>query len=308
MCCAKAPSPSSRRCRRPSTGSPLPCSDSSTASSNLAGLRVGERSSPRPRQGARGTGTSHRRPRGAGAPARADQRARGRRASCRRSPPASTHRVRPRSTRCDSSTRVPNDGIVAGQAVDRRGRTRGSRRPRVGERCTYPAHHRPSRVRRGYGCSPPMRRGSSRVAGDGPLRLEMFRAHRAGAYEGALVVTDGSRYPPGLVVGTCRRDGRGRGWVRAAHAGWILHPTRLSEIDYVKVIVGFSPIDVGLESGRTGPHRNLHGVGGGTGRSADASITHRRSSLIAVVIAIVLQTTVFGAGQDRAPRRRLRRS
>lgn len=82
--------------------------------------------------------------------------------------------------------------------------------------------------------------------GDGPLRLEMFRATEP-VRSGALVVTDGSRYPPGLVVGTVTTTAD-------AEVGFVLRTqvdpaARLSEIDYVKVIVGFSPIDAGLEDG-----------------------------------------------------------
>ncbi len=80
--------------------------------------------------------------------------------------------------------------------------------------------------------------------GDGPLRLEMFRAKEA-VYEGDRVVTDGSRFPPGIAVGTVRRTA-------AAEVGFVLRgqvdpAARLSEIDYVKVIIGWSPIDATLE-------------------------------------------------------------
>ena len=82
--------------------------------------------------------------------------------------------------------------------------------------------------------------------GDGPLRLEMFRAEEA-VYEGDRVVTDGSRFPPGIPVGTVHRTAD-------AEVGFVLRgevdpAARLSEIDYVKVIVGWSPIDAGLEEG-----------------------------------------------------------
>lgn len=80
--------------------------------------------------------------------------------------------------------------------------------------------------------------------GDGPLRLEMFRAKEA-VYEGDRVVTDGSRFPPGIAVGTVRRTA-------AAEVGFVLRgqvdpAARLSEIDFVKVIIGWSPIDAGLD-------------------------------------------------------------
>lgn len=84
--------------------------------------------------------------------------------------------------------------------------------------------------------------------GDGPLRLEMFRATEP-VREGALVVTDGSRFPPGLVVGTVAETA-------SAEVGFVLRSTvdpnaQLSKVDYVKVIIGFSPIDAGLEEGTT---------------------------------------------------------
>jgi rod shape-determining protein MreC len=79
--------------------------------------------------------------------------------------------------------------------------------------------------------------------GDGPLRLEMFRAKEP-VSQGDRVVTDGSRFPPGIPVGNV---------VRAADAevGFVLRgevdpAARLSEIDFVKVIIGWSPIDAGL--------------------------------------------------------------
>lgn len=82
--------------------------------------------------------------------------------------------------------------------------------------------------------------------GDGPLRLEMFRAEEA-VYEGDRVVTDGSRFPPGIPVGTVHRTAD-------AEVGFVLRgevdpAARLSEIDYVKVIIGWSSIDAGLQEG-----------------------------------------------------------
>lgn len=79
--------------------------------------------------------------------------------------------------------------------------------------------------------------------GDGPLRLEMYRATQP-VREGALVVTDGSRYPPGLVVGSVTTTAD-------AEVGFVLRTrvdpaASLSQVDYVKVIVGFAPIDAGL--------------------------------------------------------------
>ncbi len=82
--------------------------------------------------------------------------------------------------------------------------------------------------------------------GDGPLRLEMFRATEA-VYEGDLVVTDGSRFPPGLVVGRIAETAD-------AEVGFVLRTTvnpsaRLSEVDYVKVIIGWTALDADLSDG-----------------------------------------------------------
>ena len=79
--------------------------------------------------------------------------------------------------------------------------------------------------------------------GDGPLRLEMFRAKEA-VTKGDRVVTDGSRFPPGIAVGTATGT-------TDAEVGFVLRgevdpAARLSEIDFVKVIIGWSPIDAGL--------------------------------------------------------------
>jgi rod shape-determining protein MreC len=84
--------------------------------------------------------------------------------------------------------------------------------------------------------------------GDGPLRLEMFRATKP-VREGSLVVTDGSRFPPGIVVGTVTTTAD-------AEVGFVLRSevtpaALLSEVDYVKVVVGFSPIDAELVGGAT---------------------------------------------------------
>ena len=98
--------------------------------------------------------------------------------------------------------------------------------------------------------------------GDGPLRLEMYRASQP-VREGALVVTDGSRYPPGLVIGSVARTAE-------AEVGFVLRTqvepaANLSQVDYVKVIVGFSPIDAGLESdaGTTTPTTRSAATGDG---------------------------------------------
>ncbi|MEN8238027.1 MAG: rod shape-determining protein MreC [Actinomycetota bacterium] len=82
--------------------------------------------------------------------------------------------------------------------------------------------------------------------GDGPLRLEMFRP-LSPVYEGALVVTDGSRFPPGIVVGLVDSTAD-------AEVGFVLRAdvnpaASLSQIDFVKVVVGWSPIDAAIEDG-----------------------------------------------------------
>ncbi len=80
--------------------------------------------------------------------------------------------------------------------------------------------------------------------GDGPLRLEMFRAKQP-VQEGDLVVTDGSRFPPGIVVGVV-------GTSADAEVGFVLRTdvdpaARLSQVDFVKIVVGWSPIDDAVE-------------------------------------------------------------
>jgi rod shape-determining protein MreC len=82
--------------------------------------------------------------------------------------------------------------------------------------------------------------------GDGPLRLEMFRATLT-VHEGDLVVTDGSRFPPGIVVGAITETAD-------AEVGFVLRSSvdpaaRLSQVDYVKVIIGWSALDADLEDG-----------------------------------------------------------
>jgi rod shape-determining protein MreC len=82
--------------------------------------------------------------------------------------------------------------------------------------------------------------------GSGPLRLEMYRASQP-VSEGDLVITDGSRFPPGIVVGTVGRSAE-------AEVGFVLRTEvkpapQMSQIDYVKVVVGFAPIDPAIEDG-----------------------------------------------------------
>jgi rod shape-determining protein MreC len=82
--------------------------------------------------------------------------------------------------------------------------------------------------------------------GDGPLRLEMFRATLT-VHEGDLVVTDGSRFPPGIAVGVITETAD-------AEVGFVLRSSvdpaaRLSQVDFVKVIIGWSALDADLQDG-----------------------------------------------------------
>ncbi len=82
--------------------------------------------------------------------------------------------------------------------------------------------------------------------GDGPLRLEMFRATLP-VTEGDLVITDGSRFPPGIVVGSISDTAE-------AEVGFVLRSSvrpaaRFSQVDYVKVIIGWSALDADLQDG-----------------------------------------------------------
>jgi rod shape-determining protein MreC len=72
------------------------------------------------------------------------------------------------------------------------------------------------------------------------LLLKMFNALKP-VEEGQRLVTDGTRFPPGLEVGTVAQAAE-------AEAGFSLITTadpviRISELDFVKVIVGWSPLD-----------------------------------------------------------------
>jgi len=82
--------------------------------------------------------------------------------------------------------------------------------------------------------------------GDELLRLDMFDASKP-VREGAVVITDGSRFPPGVVVGYVNET-------KAAEVGFTLRTTvdpaaRFSELDFIKVIVGWSPLDADPETG-----------------------------------------------------------
>lgn len=72
------------------------------------------------------------------------------------------------------------------------------------------------------------------------LILRIFNAEEP-VREGSVIVTAGSRFPPGIIVGTVSEtaaDDAGFGLDTEVTAA--INPTRL---DYVKVIVGYSPLD-----------------------------------------------------------------
>ncbi|MEA2001745.1 MAG: rod shape-determining protein MreC, partial [Actinomycetota bacterium] len=75
------------------------------------------------------------------------------------------------------------------------------------------------------------------------LTLRMFDADVARA--GSIIVTAGSRFPPGIVVGTVvetAADDAGFGLVAE-----VAPVVELSRLDFVKVIVGYSPLDAEIE-------------------------------------------------------------
>ena len=76
--------------------------------------------------------------------------------------------------------------------------------------------------------------------GQDSLELKMYNTTKP-VVEGDRLVTDGTRFPPGLEVGIVETAAE-------AEAGFALITTvtpaiRLAELDYVKVIVGWSPLD-----------------------------------------------------------------
>jgi rod shape-determining protein MreC len=80
--------------------------------------------------------------------------------------------------------------------------------------------------------------------GAGLLRLDMFDATTP-VTAGSVVVTDGSRFPPGILVGYVAESAD-------AAVDFVLRTTvdpaaRLAKLDYVKVIVGWSPLDAEVE-------------------------------------------------------------
>ncbi|MDJ0960773.1 MAG: rod shape-determining protein MreC [Acidimicrobiia bacterium] len=81
--------------------------------------------------------------------------------------------------------------------------------------------------------------------GSDPMQLEMFSVAEP-VTEGDLLVTNGSRYPPDIPVGVVLVSAE-------AEAGFGLFSTvrpiiDLGRLDYVKVIVGWSPLDAALDN------------------------------------------------------------
>ncbi len=81
--------------------------------------------------------------------------------------------------------------------------------------------------------------------GTGPLKLEMFSAGEA-VSAGDLIVTDGSRFPPDIPVGIVL-------YAAESEAGFSLvtevEPAiETSRLDFVKVLVGWSPLDTEVEA------------------------------------------------------------
>ncbi|MEA3510214.1 MAG: rod shape-determining protein MreC [Actinomycetota bacterium] len=82
--------------------------------------------------------------------------------------------------------------------------------------------------------------------GDELLRLDMFDATQP-VREGAVVLTDGSLFPPGIVVGFANET-------KSADVGFSLRTTvdpavAFSQLDFVKIVVGWSPLDADPQSG-----------------------------------------------------------
>ena len=78
------------------------------------------------------------------------------------------------------------------------------------------------------------------------LQLKMFNAVEA-VREGDRLFTAGGRYPPGILVGTVRTTAE-------SEAGFalitdVIPAIELSRLDYVKVIVGWSPLDADADDG-----------------------------------------------------------
>jgi rod shape-determining protein MreC len=97
--------------------------------------------------------------------------------------------------------------------------------------------------------------------GDGPMLLEIYRPSATVA-AGDLLVTDGSRFPPGIEVATVTEAAK-------PEAGFALLASaepavRISSVEYVKVLIGWSPLD--SEPGQPGTPDDVPEGGEGTAR------------------------------------------
>jgi cell shape-determining protein MreC len=82
--------------------------------------------------------------------------------------------------------------------------------------------------------------------GTNSLRLEIFNAKEP-VTVGDLLVTDGSRFPPGIPVGTVLSSAASEvGFSLVASAFPSVEITRL---DFVKIIVGWDPLDTSFSDG-----------------------------------------------------------
>ena len=77
--------------------------------------------------------------------------------------------------------------------------------------------------------------------GNSPLRLKMFNALEA-VSRGDLVVTDGTRFPPNLTVGVILLNAESVAGFQLISS--VEPAIETSGLDFVKVIVGWSPLDV----------------------------------------------------------------
>lgn len=84
------------------------------------------------------------------------------------------------------------------------------------------------------------------VTGQGgePLRLDMFRASEP-VREGDVVITDGSRFPQGIVVGYVESTADIE--VNFALRTTVIPAVRMSQLDFVQVVVGWSALDGEVE-------------------------------------------------------------
>lgn len=76
--------------------------------------------------------------------------------------------------------------------------------------------------------------------GDGPLTLKMFQALQS-VTRGDLMVTDGTRFPSNITVGVVLFDAESEAGFQLISS--VEPVVGISELDFVKVIVGWSPLD-----------------------------------------------------------------